>query len=73
MSDSSTDGESSSQGQVTSPTKVADELPFVDKVNYLHANFPTYTKEVSLVHNFYLLASFQPEISISVFLPKSMC
>ena len=72
MSDSSTDGESSSQGQVTS-TKVEDELPFVDKVNYLHANFPTYTKEVSLIHNFYLLASFQPEISISVFLPKSMC
>ena len=52
MSDSSTDGESSSQGQVTSPTKVADELPFVDKVIYLHSNFPTYTKEVSLIHNF---------------------
>ena len=47
MSDSSTDGESSPP--VSSPTKVADELPFVDKVEHLHNKFPTYTKEVQSV------------------------
>ena len=66
MSDSSTDGESSSQGQTTS-TKVADELPFVDKVNYLHSNFPTYTKEVSLSNNFISLRLSNPKYPFQYF------
>ena len=48
MSDSSTDGEGSNQGVPTSP-RVADELPFLDKVSHLHSKFPTYTREVLIL------------------------
>ncbi len=42
MSDSSTEGDKT-------PQKVADELPFDDKLKYLHDKYPTFKIEVDLL------------------------